>query len=580
MRLPWVWGQDCGCLIESVRGTCDTGVMSDSRCQFHSLRLRSGAGFSTSHGSGVGLRAGASDLRVAHLQRRLARLQRRLVTLLCLLLICVFAGGGVVRAQVKLQNPEKGKLQLKLQGQVRSQSGSGMQNSAENRALLEDWNEAAKHVVDGAAWEEISAEVSAALLKAGETRDSDLITSYLHGIEAAAVQVRTLPENRVGVSADDLIALLIESHVLNAPKSDKLNQPQRDKRIIQHPLLAITRGGSYELIWDRYFAQQEFAATDPAIRAYKRGSEMIDPLIGALNDMTVSRCAYLQTSASRPSFVLRRCDLAMALLEAITHCKFFTSRPPSANWYSELSDEARLELIDSVKVWREATRDLDRVGSMEWWFERATFAQAQPMVYALWSEGERVRALSQLRRYLDDENDRTRTAVVTHLVRLGDRSGIEYLAKRLFETRRLKQTELSPLIQHGSRDDFLKIHEVVVDDIASGGNRNSISRMVLEAISKSDNLWSVPVLMAYLDVDDDMKRTVSLNFRASAVESRADLAAMLLQRITGQDFRFELDASIALRGKAIGRIREWWDREGRGVYGFFGLRSEHGGVHP
>ena len=65
--------------------------------------------------------------------------------------------------------------------------------------------------------------------------------------------------------------------------------------------------------------------------------------------------------------------------------------------------------------------------------------------------------------------------------------------------------------------------------------------------------------------------------RSMGEGSRVDIAAEHIQRLTQRNFRYDRQAEPSVRIKAIQRIRDWWENEGRGLYGFTSARVQRTG---
>ncbi len=437
--------------------------------------------------------------------------------------------------------------------------------------LRQAWSEACNRVMVGDPWGEIADDVEAALLEAGDIPFANDVSANLESLRLAEAQFPTLPEGRTDASPKDLVALLMKSQLLN---------PQfRDAGLLLRPLHADMRPDrTREVHWVDLGEQPEHMMTDPAIRIFKRGRVMIPALLDALDDMTATRSGYMGVSSRQPAVVCRRADFAMALLEAITRCRFSGDR--RNEWFSLMNPAARSMAIELARSWWEATKDMSDYDARTWLLKRIGYEQARPMIDVFLIEGEHERAIEYLRDYLVDASGKMRVSVAAWLGQMGDRSALDMIVAKADRSGELTRDEIDILVRYGGRREYLLMHRIVVADKAPNSKtQNRLSRMVLEAMRDAQNRLAIPVLAEALDVEDALRNQPLQHQlqRGGRVSSRAGVAAEYIQRLTQRDFRFDPKASASSRAKAIERIREWWEKEGRGLYGFRSDRARQTG---
>ena len=436
--------------------------------------------------------------------------------------------------------------------------------------LRRQWSEACNRAMEGHPWDEIAVDLELALTVAGETDHSDLISGYLDSIRQAEAQSQSLPPNDMQATPEERVALLMESRLLN-PR-------QTDSALIYNPLHFTRRqpGRPRVIHWVQLGDVPEHDTTDPAIRIFKRGRAMIPHLLDALDDMTTTRSAYIARVSNRPAVMCRRCDLALALLEAVTRCRF--SPVKRDQWFS-LSDEATREaVIQLARRWWTETKDLPALDARSWLIERITYQQAEPMIDVLAAEEETERTIRHLRTFLYNDTGQLQIEVGQRLARLGDRSALNGIAERAGNGERIARNEIALLTRYGGRREYMLLRRMVAEDKhLNQKTKNQVSKTILQALEKTDNRLAIPVLAEAVDVEDPIVDSAPLRSRAANNRSRADIAAEHIQRLTQRDFRYDPQAKKSARIKAIERIRRWWENEGRAFYGFGAARVRRTG---
>lgn len=449
-----------------------------------------------------------------------------------------------------------------------AQHAGGDANSRD-RELRKAWNAVVVRVLEGDPWNEVGDELEAALERAGTTETSPKVSDALAGIRAAEVREPTLSANNMEAAPQALSELLVTSRVINAAQ-------RFDTRIITYPL--IVTNATNDLLWSSYAVQPEHQATDPAYRLYKRGWAAVPALLEALDDMTATRSAEKPRSVNRPAKLFRRSDLAMALLEAITRCRFYVA-PRGVKWFSDLDEVDRAEAAESARHWWSSTKDMPHVEARAWLIARVNYRQALQMAnLAVRTEGEKASGMSCLRSLLVDESkNELRLSVVRQLARYGDLSGIKALGELVNEAdHTLVDGELKLMVKYGGRREYAVLRRILTTTSA-GPSKPNVDRMILRELSATKNPLAIPVFAAALFDAKELPVANSKQSPRAPDWSRANLAVENLQRLLGRDFRFDPQAPVESRLKTIERVRVWWETEGRGLYGLRGTRLHRGG---
>ena len=99
-----------------------------------------------------------------------------------------------------------------------------------------------------------------------------------------------------------------------------------------------------------------------------------------------------------------------------------------------------------------------------------------------------------------------------------------------------------------------------------------VSKAILSAIADNpERPMVIAVLAVLLDPEDKTIVRISAKQQGPRLpkkSTRADIAAAYIQHITQRDFRYDPFATKELRRRGIERVRDWWEREGRGLHGF------------
>lgn len=395
-----------------------------------------------------------------------------------------------------------------------------------------------------------------------ESNANEAARDRLSAIRAAAERAPTLPPNRPDASPAELTALLQDSRLLHPTMQDTL--------LIINPLHLHTSQGERRMHWRTLgeFPAHDF--TDPAIRAYKRGVEMVPFLIDALDDMTATRCTFIPANQTKTAVMYRRCDLALALLEAITTCRF--SNLTQGKPFSDGAVAARKETVAAIRDWVEATREMSQVEAREWLISKVPYEQAKPMLDLLAMDGHTERATELLRGFLMGPEGAPQIKVVRDLAELGDMAGLEALDRVADEKKEITYEGVRLLLAYGGKREIKLLRSLLEYDVEhTAKGAATLSREILMGITAE---WRgrpavIPILAVLLDPDDVavIGTAIPAELKLSQSATRSDLATLLIQELTKQNFRFDPTSDREFRRAAILRAKAWWESEGVGVYG-------------
>ncbi len=441
----------------------------------------------------------------------------------------------------------------------------------QGRALLGKWRKACERVGKGDPWDEIGDDLEAALAGAGDADNVSMIEGYLAAIRAADKQAPELPASSPEASPEELVALLLKSRLFK-PRSNLTP-------LIRRPLHVDGAPRERRMHWEILANGPEHEFTDPTLRIYKRGRSMVEALIRALTDLTATRCVYIPNSTVQPAVMFRRCDLAMALLETITRCRFYVTE--RGKWFSHHDEAFREKAAESAGQWWEATKDVPPLEARSELISHVKYEQAKPMIGLLRTEGETARAIDHLRAFLIRPGGDLRMDVARELADLGDLSGLDQAVKRANVKQSISHTEAAFLIKYGGRREYKLLRRMLEHDLpANQEGKNAVSKAILKGVAQQkDRPMAIPLLAVALYPDDTVGIPTGLSSKVKlpSAATRADLAAALIQQLTERNFRYDPSAAKELRRKGIERVRDWWEREGRGLYGVDNAGIRRGG---
>ncbi len=443
----------------------------------------------------------------------------------------------------------------------------------DDQKLGRAWTKSCERVRDGDPWTEIADELEELLSTAHESRTHGMLRQHLDSLRAAEQQAPLLPDDRPEATPEVLVALLLKS---------RLNELQRDRgNLISAPLHRMPRTltRSRAMHWDFIRDRPDIDFDDPAIRIVKRGRAMIPALIYALDDQTATRCTFILANSTQSSMVFRRSDLALALIEAITRCKFYKAQ--RGKWFSQYDEAFRTETIATVEKWWQITKDSSPLEARSHLIAEVDYDLARTMIELLVFDGEESRAIAHMKSFLLTTEGKTYLQIATRLAELGDAEGITKIAERLRTAKTIHVDAAGALVAFGGRREYKILRGIIEDDLARhDAGSKSPATVILQAIAKNKNRrMAIPLLALALNPEDDiaMSGQTAHVGQTSPAETRADFAAKLLQELTRRNFRFDPATERPLRQKAIERMRDWWQHEGEGLYGYHSAAIRRGG---
>ena len=362
--------------------------------------------------------------------------------------------------------------------------------------------------------------------------------------------------NVLNATPKQLIEMLTESQLLGIQKNDR--------RMITMPLIYMS--GSTDLLWDRMANKPIHEYVDPAVAAYQRGREMIPHLIDALDDMTATHSAIRASSSNRWAVMVKRCDYAMAMLEAITRIEF--APVTHDHGFALQPKEDRDATIALIREWWDVNKDAAPLEARLWALKRVGVPQSLRMLTLLRIEKHEGLVIEHLHNLLKkDLEDNNLRDVATRLARLNDHSGIDRIRDKVATAEEVNSADVRLLAQHGDREVF----ELLARRYSEGVSENDKRRMnaasnsakyILDAVRNSDDPNAVVVFAQALFRDDALIPWPENSNRQPHNWAHTDMAAEHIQRLTGRDFGYNKHMKVALRRVAIDHIRAWWQEHG------------------
>jgi hypothetical protein len=331
----------------------------------------------------------------------------------------------------------------------------------------------------------------------------------------------------------------------------------------------------YDHNWDgRLKSWLAEAGDDPAAQLLKADRAVIGDLIPILRDRSPTRSftdhgVFATFSVENVPVVPRACDVALAIIEYHSQCRFFND-PSNPRQFHELSDDAREKCARRVEEWWKDSRGKSVTAGIRAQLPHGTFYEQVWMAKRLVRLGvgqptdDKEFGSEFLRKMLREKDGHLASHVAGQLAELGD-----YTARDLFSNR-LQQAltgtgpggyaDLMFLMSHGGRREW-----ELLTQAAGRWRRHYLAPFTTHGMAYT-NPYAIPGLALALD---QTSQTGARYVAGKTVPwSPADTAAEALQKQTGKDFGFAPEGTDADRLAAIERARKWWADEGSKKYTF------------
>jgi len=383
------------------------------------------------------------------------------------------------------------------------------------------------------------------------------ITEAAEALRAAAAIESALPPYDPNASPEELVAALVDTRA----RWDLLREV-----ITPIPGTRATR-------WDLECSGEEFPGVDPAMRVYRRGRTMIPALIDLLDDDTATRAVFPAPEPEIP-VLLRRSDVAVALIQAISGCRFFGAR--QLKWFHQEPPDHRAMVKQNIVEWWSATKDLSPDEAVAWHLDRATDAARAEMLNALIALGklEPVRRHLLGRFFASAEPDLDAAA---QLADLGDFAALDRVSASVTPPGPLPPKLVSLLVSYGGEREYRLLHKLVMADLGgSGAGDGATVNAVVNALRATNNPLAVPILLSVVSASYERGDPAWVG-PSRGRDQVILLAAQRAQEVVQRDFGFSMRQNVEDRAEAAQRMIAWWRSQGRGLYGFAVAELDRGG---
>jgi hypothetical protein len=405
--------------------------------------------------------------------------------------------------------------------------------------------------------------------------------------ECAAPLAATLDRHPDGNLAPRLGALLTSIQMsADHPPTDAFLDRQTDTKTLIAALPAVSLrytlllrplqsyGAEQRLIWAVYADNHTGTADASAFLLYAQGRAVIPRLIELLDDQRATRSVESDASRFKIPLVFRVGDVSLALIEAISLCRFhldpydYHPRTRKSPLISEWTEEKRNQQIALIREWWENTKTMSLGDAVLWRLERATREQQIQMLDALVGTGRHAVA----QHFLADRfrhGDELDKEFSRRLLRAGSRLPLEFLHRAVAQGRPVDHDLISLIVEFGEIDDFRLLRDAVLGQSSAHPDFSVDRAMLVNLLNYSDNTLAVPVLVAVIEAQmhglPNDARAIRPAGKTPAYLTRA---AEKLQTLTARDFGFGQFDSPYATAHGFENILRWWQREGKSAYDF------------
>lgn len=430
-----------------------------------------------------------------------------------------------------------------------SERPAPIDDAAADHLLVEAWWDVADRIHQGEAWKTCGDALEEAIHRYPMSASAGPCRELLHSIRLAEER-----EARVGTLADTAPENISVDHLIHA----RVNQA-----LVQQPLYF-----SEGFIWDRLTQAPLHAGTDPAHRLYKRGRDIIPDLIAHIDDLAATRSVIPRREQSPRPTVLCVGDIALGMLEGISHCRFSSE----GYYYSQhaLQGEEKRDLTaNRARQWWEATKDMSPVDAILWQIDNGHLKEPRLLIAALIDMKEFDAAIRALQpRYRVDDAITYNLAVM--MLDAGSREPLDFVHEVIRAGRRLRTEMVQLIAARGNSSDFMLLADVVLTDesVAPNQRHSSAASVIVQALSNTSNPRCLPVLAAIVcgyvgPVDDD-----DLPLEVSQPPTHVFDAAVIMQRLTGINFGLDPANPQDRQYRALVELARWWRNDGQAIFGF------------
>jgi len=313
---------------------------------------------------------------------------------------------------------------------------------------------------------------------------------------------------------------------------------------------------------------------DPAVLLLTSGRDTIPRLIPLLEDRSPVR-SFQNYFRGIPR-IPRTCDYALLLIEYHSRCRF-CGHSGSGRYFHLHSDAERKSTIEQVKRWWEQNkmssvaagiRNLLKSG-----WEIGKIEMTQNLVEL--GDADDAEFAKQLLREMANTFPGDVVAAGTLARYCGDLSPLEMYYKKYKESLDKGGIIHDPYVvvymtNHGGRREWELLTKIAEREINKGleVGHARVWPALVNCRNAKLSPWAIPALGLALSQTKTSGSRSLVGLKVSQSFSRADVAAELLQKQTGEDFGYAPADSAEKRAAAIRRAQEWWKNTGKSKYTF------------
>jgi len=424
-------------------------------------------------------------------------------------------------------------------------------------SLPETRRDVVRMIDDGAAWSACARRLEADLAAATDRSAAPPCEALL-----ASIRLNLADASTTGVAApadiDALIANLSEARV--------------NPGLLMAPLQTITF--EPQLAWTVLAQRAIPGASASAYDLFRQGRRAIPALIAALDDQRATRTTVSDLRTGDEPLVFRVGDVSLALLQAITLCRFqhplngYNLRAADQPLFSQWAADRHAAQSAVVRDWWDATHGMSADDAVRWFLERPDTDRPQQLDTA-----DALIALGQsgvVRPFLETRFQNGRLidySISQRLVRAGSRAPLDFVQEIIRNGEPTTEEMVRLIAEFGEIDDFKLLRDAVLDPARFSQPLNN--RMVTNQMLSTDRPLAIPVLIAVIERREGPELPASaLAASGAAIPSHLLRAGEWIQELSGKDFGFGEDRSPYFLARAFDDILLWWKREGQAAWDY------------
>lgn len=433
-------------------------------------------------------------------------------------------------------------------------------NQLANAELLEILSKVTQKIGDGEPWADCREMLESAVADLPESKYVRRCRDLIESIRLTEqIEARLTPPDQLEPDQ-----LTVEHLVFSKIDVGRIMQP-----------LYLARRSTFMWDWDTQLGDHQTA--DIAHRIYLKKRDVLEPLTDLLDNQAATRSVRVPKQGAAEPVVLRVCDVALGLIEAISHCRFRTDKQLYVP-FSLCSAPVRNETIENVNRWWRKTKDMSPGEAVVWQIENGGVPNPYQMLQGLMAMDEKEAVIAHLSKKFRTSDSIDYEASV-RLIQAGSTEPLEYIHHAVANRERVTLEMVRVIGARGRWIDFELLDRLVMstDDSSPPRPRNWHSSVVVQGLRSSKNRKCIPVLVAV--VDQYVTKRMEDVSNVAPPSQHIVLAAAKVQEMTGVNFGLDPNDSDENINAALNEMLRWWREDGQSVYGFHALdRHAPGGI--